>query len=39
MTEEGGTGGHAGSREDTEPLQMRLFDPEGMIGRDRLCTA
>jgi hypothetical protein len=27
MSPEGGTGGHAGSREDTNPLQMRLFEP------------
>ncbi len=29
MSTEGGTGGHAGSRGDTNPLQMRLFSPEG----------
>lgn len=27
MIGERGTGGHAGSREDTNPLQMRLFEP------------
>ena len=29
MISGGGTGGHAGSREDTNPLQMSLFDDEG----------
>lgn len=29
MSPRGGTGGHAGSREDTDALQMRLFEPEG----------
>jgi hypothetical protein len=29
MSPEGGTGGHAGSREDTNPLQMKLFEAKG----------
>ena len=29
MSPEGGTGGHAGTREGTESLQMRLFELEG----------
>jgi hypothetical protein len=29
MSAEGGTGGHAGSHEDTNPLQLTLFDAEG----------
>lgn len=29
MSPEGGTGGHARSREGKESLQMRLFEPEG----------
>ena len=29
MSPEGGTGGRARSREDTESLQMRLFEVEG----------
>ena len=29
MSREGGTGGHAGAREGTHPLQMSLFDAEG----------
>lgn len=29
MSSEGGTDGHAGTLEDEEPLQMRLFEPEG----------
>jgi hypothetical protein len=28
MRSECGTGGHAGSREDKNPLQMELFGPE-----------
>jgi hypothetical protein len=29
MTGEGGTGGHAGSPEDKDSPQMRLFEEEG----------
>jgi hypothetical protein len=29
MRSEGGTGGHARTREGTNPLQMRLFDETG----------
>lgn len=29
MSSEAGTGGHGGSREDSNPLQMPLFEAEG----------
>lgn len=29
MSPRGGTRGHAGTREGTESLQMRLFEPKG----------
>lgn len=33
MTPEWGTGGHAGSSEDRDSLQMSLFEPEAMTRR------
>jgi hypothetical protein len=29
MNPERGTGGHTGSSEDSNPLQLRLFEPNG----------